>query len=321
MPARSLQCAVASGFAGWALARVAAVDRIPTLDGPVPSLLSFTPQVAVGAWLSALLLTDDRAAAISAVAAGAMTAVVLPRAVPRRQPAATGPVLSVLTANVLVGRASAEPLVDLARRTGADVLFVQEITAELVARLALAGLADVLPHMVNDLDAGGSRGNGIYARYPLTPVPAPVRRSWARPVATLDLPARPVRLVCVHLHAPIPRWPMRGVPGVPEWRDELAALPTAAGPGGLPVVFAGDFNSTVDHAPFRRLLRRGYADAASQAGTGLRPTWGPAPGGQHAVLTIDHILTDQRSAVLATSVHPLAGTDHRAVFAKIRLPD
>ena len=107
---------------------------------------------------------------------------------------------------------------------------------------------------------------------------------------------------------------------MPEWRDELSALPAVAGPGGLPVVFAGDFNSTVDHAAFRRLLRRGYADAASQAGTGLLPTWGPVPGGQRAVLTIDHILTDPRCAVLASSVHPLPGTDHRALFARIRLP-
>jgi len=52
----------------------------------------------------------------------------------------------------------------------------------------------------------------------------------------------------------------------------------------------------------------------------LAPTWGPLPGGRVAVLTLDHVLADPRCAVLASSVHALPGTDHRAVFARLRLP-
>jgi len=37
------------------------------------------------------------------------------------------------------------------------------------------------------------------------------------------------------------------------------------------------FNATLDHAQFRRLLRRSYADAAIQAGNGLSPTWDRNP--------------------------------------------
>ena len=69
---------------------------------------------------------------------------------------------------------------------------------------------------------------------------------------------------------------------------------------------------------FRRLLRLGHIDAAEQTGNGLAPTWGPA--GRPALLTIDHVLLDPRCAVLATAVHSLPGSDHRAVFAKFRLP-
>jgi endonuclease/exonuclease/phosphatase family metal-dependent hydrolase len=84
-------------------------------------------------------------------------------------------------------------------------------------------------------------------------------------------------------------------------------------------VLAGDFNATLDHAAFRGVLRLGYADAAQQAGKALTPTWGPP--GRGAVLTLDHVLVDRKSAVLDYSVHIVPGTDHRAVFAEVQLPE
>src|SRR5580692_3472613 len=99
--------------------------------------------------------------------------------------------------------------------------------------------------------------------------------------------------------------------------------PRAPRPGGAvscPRCPAGDFNATLDHAQFRRLLSRGYLDAASQAGNGLSFTWGPRPGRRPTLLTIDHVLVDRRCAVLTTSAHWLPGSDHRALYAELRLP-
>ena len=90
-------------------------------------------------------------------------------------------------------------------------------------------------------------------------------------------------------------------------------------PGELPRVLAGDFNATLDHAVFRGILRLGYSDAGLQTGNALTPTWG-APG-KRAMLTLDHVLVDRRSAVLDYSVHVLPGSDHRAVYAEIQLPE
>ena len=314
MPSRRVEWAAAGALAGWAAARLAGADRLRFAEAWAVPLLSFTPQVTAGAWASALLLRGAGPAATTAVAGAALTAVVGPRAVPSRQPSVAGPVLRVLTANLLAGRAGAEVVAELVCRKHADVLFVQELTDGAAARLQRAGLGDLLPYRVTQPVLHGTRGS-IYARYPLRggPLAAPV--SAARCTARLDLPSGPsVELACIHVAPPKPPWS----PGATaRWRSQLSALPA---PGDSPRILAGDFNATLDHAQFRRLLRRGYVDAASQVGNGLSLTWGPQPDRRLTVLAINHVLIDRRCAVVTTSAHRLTGSDHRAFYAELRLP-
>jgi endonuclease/exonuclease/phosphatase family metal-dependent hydrolase len=278
-------------------------------------LFSFTPQVTAAAWACAVLLRRRGAATTAALAGAALAAAVAPRAMPRRQPPAAGPVLGVLTANLRLGRAAAEPVVELVRRTGADVLLLQELTWDAVTRLQRAGLDALLPNQMTEAVADGARGGGIYARHPLREGLAVAPASLAQPAARLDLPSgRCVQLVCVHA---LPPRPLGSPDAVSRWRRELSALPP---PGDAPIILAGDFNSTLDHGQFRGLLRRGYVDAASQTGHGLVPTWGREPQGRPGLLALDHILVDPRCAVRAASVHRLPGSDHRAVHAELRLP-
>jgi endonuclease/exonuclease/phosphatase (EEP) superfamily protein YafD len=315
MPSRRVEWVVAGGLAGWAAARLAGADRLRFAEAWTVPLLSFTPQVTAGAWVSALLLRGAGPAATAAAAGAALTAGVGPRAVPSRRPAAAGLVLRVLTANLLVGRAAAEAVVELVRRQDADVLFVQELTDDAAARLQRAGLGDLLPYRAPEPAPSGTQ-DSIYARYPLRgePPAEPVSAA-ARCAARLGLPSGQfVQLTCIHAVPPRPAW---GPGAAARWRSELAALPA---PGDSPCVQAGDFNATLDHAQFRRILRRGYADAASGVGHGLSLTWGPRPGQRPALLAIDHVLIDRRCAVLTTSVHLLPGSDHRALYAEIRLP-
>jgi endonuclease/exonuclease/phosphatase family metal-dependent hydrolase len=123
-----------------------------------------------------------------------------------------------------------------------------------------------------------------------------------------------VQVVCVHPKPPKPPWRPEATA---RWRSQLAGLPP---PGDCPQILAGDFNATLDHAQFRRLLRLGYVDAASQAGHGLDLTWGPEPHRRPALLAIDHVLADRRCAILATSAHQVTGSDHWAFYAELRLP-
>jgi len=308
----NISWAVAGGLAAWAAARVTAADRVRRAETPAVLALSFTPQVAAAAPWAALGLRLARRrgpAATAALAAAALGVVVGSRGIPRPQPRACGPVLRMLTLNLYRGRADAEVSVARVREVDADVLFLQELTADAVTRLKQAGLEDLMPHTQIELRSG-SRGSGIYSRFPLSEGPrvAPVRA--AQPTALLELPGgKAVELVCVHPAAPASRRA-----GAVLWREELAVL---SPPGEVPRVLAGDFNATLDHAAFREVLRLGYADAALQAGKALAPTWGPPRKG--AVLTLDHVLVDRRCAVLACSVHVVPGSDHRAVYAEIQL--
>jgi len=312
--ATGISWAVAGGLAAWAAARVTAADRVRRIEGPVAPLLSFTPLAAAAAPAAALTLGLARQrgpAATAALATAALAVVMRPRAARRTQPAASGPVLRVLTVNLLCGRADVEAVVALVRQTGADVLFLQELTGDTVTRLKQAGLGDLMPQKAPE-PRGGPRGSGIYSRFPLSDGPPLVPVHAAQPTAVLELSGgEMVELACVHPHPPRPPWSR----GVARWRRELAVLPP---PGELPRVLAGDFNATLDHAVFRSVLRLGYADAALQAGKALTPTWGPA--GRPALITIDHVLVDRRCAVLASAVHAVPGSDHRAVYAEVRLP-
>jgi endonuclease/exonuclease/phosphatase (EEP) superfamily protein YafD len=309
-----MEWAVAGALTCWAAARLAGADRLRFAEAWAVPLLSFTPQVTAGAWASALLLRGAGPAAATAAAGAALTAAVGPRAVPCRQAPAAGPVLRVLTANLLVGRAAAEMVVELVRRKHADVLFVQELTDEAESGLQQAGLGDLLPHRAAQPVPRGTRGS-IYARYPLRAEPLTAPPSAARCTARLDLPSgQSVQLACIHAESPKPPW---SPDAAARWRSQLSTLPA---PGDIPRILAGDFNATFDHAQFRRLLRRGYLDAASQVGNGLSLTWGPRPGRRPTLLAIDHVLIDRRCAVVTTSTYWLTGSDHRALYAELRLP-
>ncbi|RAY11945.1 endonuclease/exonuclease/phosphatase family protein [Actinomadura craniellae] len=297
----------------WAVFRLVGADRLPGIGVPAVPLLALTPYVAAVSLVPvgcALLLRRRRAAAVGGAVALALAATVLPRAFGQAQPAAHGPELRVLTANLYFGRASAGQLIDLVRRTRPDVLSLQELTPDAVEEYDRAGLRRLLPHTA--LDARwGAGGSALYARYPLTSLPDPAGGDMAMPRAAFTLPGGvQVDVTAVHPPPPI------STPGVAEWRRGLAALP-AAGSSGPVRVLAGDFNATLDHARFRALLDRGYADAADRAGAGLVPTWGLTG---MIPLTIDHVLVDRRAAVRRVTVHDLSGSDHRAVFAHLVLP-
>jgi endonuclease/exonuclease/phosphatase family metal-dependent hydrolase len=217
-----------------------------------------------------------------------------------------------MTSNLLFGVGDAGTILRLADEHRVDVLSLQELTPEAMARLDAAGARARFPGRAVE-PRSGAGGSGLLARRPLRPVPTGEPPDWAaQPEALLTVPGSgALHVKAVHPRPPISRQ------HVADWKAMLRDLP---GPraGGAVRILAGDFNSTLDHAEMRRLLDRGYRDAADTTGDGLIATW--RFGKRRPALVIDHVLVPRDVRVRRVSVHVVPGSDHRAVIAELVLP-
>ncbi|HEV2787670.1 MAG TPA: endonuclease/exonuclease/phosphatase family protein, partial [Solirubrobacteraceae bacterium] len=190
-------------------------------------------------------------------------------------------------------------------------LSLQELPLDAVTRLDAAGARTLLPGRV--LGAGSrATGSGLMARRRLRRVVAPSPGRPRQLQAVLALPGGGhLGLTAVHPLPPLTEQSVR------DWQAVLRGLPAAA-EAGRPQVLAGDFNATLDHRELRRLLDRGYADAADATGDGLRATF-PA-GRTLGAITIDHVLVPATIRVRRVATHELRGSDHRVLIAELLLP-
>jgi endonuclease/exonuclease/phosphatase (EEP) superfamily protein YafD len=223
--------------------------------------------------------------------------------------------LRVLTSNTRYGFVAVDQLVGHVRDGDVDVLAVQELTPEAVARLAASGIGDLLPYEVLRPESGVG-GAGLYSRFPLAQVTVPVEFGHAPIVATTtvvrDGARIPMTVASVHPRAP---WP----DSTREWSDELARLAEWTDRISGAVVLAGDFNATNDHDQMRRFFDNGYIDGAARAGGGYLATY-PSDRRYPPLIAIDHVLT--RGGPVTTKIKSLtiSGTDHRAVLATVAVP-
>ena len=312
-PRRVLVALLAAPWVVWALARTLAVDG----GHPLVAAISFTTWVAASAVVPvvvALAFREWIVAAVAALALAALAAAVVPRALDGPQhagPGAPGRALVVMSVNLHFGEADAREVMRLVRAEDVDVLSLQELPPEGVARLDRAGARTLLPARVLH-PAPVASGSGLMARRPLRRVAAPAPDGPEQLQAALALPGGgELGLAAVHPFPPLTAESVR------DWQAVLRALP---GPeeGGRPQVLAGDFNATLDHRELRRLLERGYTDAADATGDGLRATF-PSSRTLGAI-TIDHVLVPRAIRVRRVSMHEIRGTDHRALIAELLLP-
>jgi endonuclease/exonuclease/phosphatase (EEP) superfamily protein YafD len=225
--------------------------------------------------------------------------------------------LRVFSLNCLRGAADPAAVVREVERHQVDVLALQELDPDLAQRMAGAGLDALLPFCHLD-PRPGSRGTGLWARWPLTPLPPLPGMEAAAPRARIEpVTGRPVTLTAVHTLAPA-RHNSR------QWQRELAAIRSALMDSDGQQVVAGDFNASRDHRPFRDLLAAGFLDCADAARRRSWPgfTW-PANWRIPTFIRLDHVLVSRAGAAVCVSrTIRVPGTDHRAVLAVIELaPD
>jgi endonuclease/exonuclease/phosphatase (EEP) superfamily protein YafD len=289
--------------------------RLTGIDGDEYTItaLALTPYVtAAGGVLAflALLLRRWRTGLAVLVIVAALMANLLPRVNPDEQPKPPRSLpLRVMTANLYFGQGDAATVVNLVRSNQVQLLNLQELTPEAAAALDRAGLFTLLPNRVLHSEPGGA-GSGIVSRFPLTEIALAARSPLWQPSARVDLgDGRAVEDVLVH--------PVPPTSSAPAWKSALQALPPAT--ADLPArLLIGDFNATLDHDTFRSVLGNGYADAADRLGKGLTPTW---PHGKFVPLvTLDHVLADDRTQFTDYRVVEVPGSDHSAVIATLNVP-
>lgn len=308
---------------GLPLAGTSALWLAPELLGlgatsPFAQLVAFRPAVAAGQlalaavaglarrrwWPAALMVGGAAAVALGAV---------VPRAVASTAPP-PGPELSILSFNVLHGRAEVASLAELVRAHRPDLVVLPEAGEGFRERLG-PKVADLGYRSWVTTAPGEREGAGIVV------LAAP--RLGAVTATPLDLGTRfrwlelrggglgTVGVVAVHTAAPIRRW-------MPDWAAELGLLRTWLGEGRGPHVVVGDVNATLDHAPLREALG-GARDVAADRGQGLASTW-PTGWPRWFGVQIDHVFTSGGVHPAGARILDLPGSDHRALLAQVVLP-
>ncbi|TQS44961.1 endonuclease/exonuclease/phosphatase family protein [Cryptosporangium phraense] len=296
-----------AGCAVWALVRGIGFDT----RTPFAQLVSFTPYVAAFSLVPVVAagVTRRWRVLVAALAVAALFgAFVVPRVLPSGSPSG-GTRLRVMAFNTKIGAGSVSSLAALVRRASPDVLTVQELTPEWAAEFSALGL---FPYSALRALPGAS-GTGIWAKYPLTDArTVDSRTGFDQTRATLRGP-RVIDVISAHPRPPIFKPEEFG--SVSRWTEDLSRLPGASTSGAVRVM-AGDFNASLDHSPFRKLVDTGYVDAAAEVGKGLVPTW-PMNGNKAPPVTLDHVLVDSRGDASSFNAYTIPGSDHRAIVADL----
>jgi endonuclease/exonuclease/phosphatase (EEP) superfamily protein YafD len=207
---------------------------------------------------------------------------------------------------------------------------VERILAELAAgEHDVVGLAEVPDHHLDAIEAvlppstypwrkvepdgpDGSKGLALISRFPLERV----EKWWTRGHPQLDgtvlVPgALPFRLLVVHTWGPV-GYQIR------NWRAQLVDI--AARAEGERTVIVGDFNATLQHRSFARLVGSRWSNAGTRAFGGWRATWPANRWWRPAALRIDHILAGPEISIRSGRAGRARGSDHRPVSAVLGLP-
>lgn len=190
----------------------------------------------------------------------------------------------VLSANVYAGNEEPGRYAEDIRRSGADIIFLQEATPTFLGALDRTGAIGDLPHRVVVTRADPFAAV-VASRWPL--LAQDVVELHGRPVlvrATVEVAGVPVRLYAVHVVAPFGG-------NRPAWARELRAVADAVRAEQGRVVVAGDFNATWGNREFRRLLDSGLTDGAAARGRPFQMTWPRDRRLVPALARIDHVLT------------------------------
>ncbi|QDU60098.1 Endonuclease/Exonuclease/phosphatase family protein [Planctomycetes bacterium Pan216] len=265
------------------------------------------------ALLAALCLGLRHRAALAVTFAGLAINVLtlLPYLPTKPDTVASGTPLRVLVINAYVSNRSPGRVVEFVRSSGADVVFVCELTRDLDKRLR--ELALEYPYRCADpLD--NPLGTGLYSRLPLAQAEITTFDGEGWPSVIADVRVNGELVTFLGTHPEPPSSPSRRAS-----RDaQLRAIARFAKKHEGRLIVAGDLNVTSWSSIFSILTgQTGLVD--SRLGRGLQASW---PAGRSRALMripIDHVLVDEEVDVVGRRLGPNIGSDHLPVLVDLSL--
>ncbi len=213
----------------------------------------------------------------------------------------------IMSSNLLASNSSHEALLQQVNTIDPEVIIFQEYTPQW--HRILAGTLHRYPYkLVHTIDS--PFGIAAYSKSPF--VKAEVKSFTSLPAVDITVKTlqRDLRIFGVH---PIP--PM-SVVTFDARNAYLAALASESLGYDGPMVVAGDFNAVPWSWHFKSLLSNGKLKSARD-GHGLKPTW---PGNFFPLwIPIDHILYNNKVALVDFDTGVNAGSDHKPIWAEINL--
>lgn len=298
--------------AACVLSRWSALDLRPAIAAA--ALLPPAVVPAAIALTAALLLRRNRSALVGLACVLSAGAALVPRIPLASADPRPGIPITLVSANLYFRNQDLGAAVDAVTSQDADFVFLQEVSpraAELLAaRAANAGYRWTVLR-----PQWGSTGLALLSRHKV--VGQAVLMLGRRPLLRTDVMVGTtvVRLFDVHLEAPVT------AEGAQRWKSELESLQQLLSPpaAGL-LVAAGDFNATLDHLSFRRLLRGDLQDAASLRSSPWLATWPVGKALLPPLLQLDHVLTSSALGVVRLRSVSCPGSDHKMLVVSMSVP-
>ncbi len=235
---------------------------------------------------------------------------------------ASAPRVRVLSFNVNFGVADATANLEAIASIDADVVLLQEITAESEDRFRDA-FSEQYPNILWQ-DCCNAGGLGVLSKYPI------VGETYLEPDAgwfpgwlvAAQTPIGEIQFLDVHLRPPVSDWGS-WVTGRFSTRKirarEIEGFWKSVEPHS-PVIVAGDFNEGTDGLAVQFLTQKGMRSALAQVDPKADTWHWPLKLGELSAM-LDHIVYDARLSLLRAQVQELGSSDHYPVVAEFTLAD
>ncbi|MEO9327531.1 endonuclease/exonuclease/phosphatase family protein [Gordonia aurantiaca] len=266
----------------------------------IPALLAIVVFAGLKRWIMLV---------VACVAGAALVYTQVPLLIPADAP--EGERFRVVSSNLLFGGGDIGTLEKIVADADADLVSLQEVTPEALRRIRGGTIPKQLPYEFAEPQAFAT-GSALFSRKPLTDTSVVPDTALRNLKARTDLPGAPgTQVFAIHPAAPLWSDKDHWFHDMGVLADEFANLPAGR------VLAIGDYNSTWNHATYRKLLTNGLVDGADLAGAGYLPTYPTDKKiGNRPLVAIDRIIV-RGFVTTSMDTHHLPGSDHRALVVTL----